>query len=31
VSERLGRVVARGQDAFWDDEAVQPAVNVFSR
>ncbi len=26
ASERLGRIVARGRDAFRDDEAVQPAV-----
>ncbi len=26
ASERLGRIVAGGRDAFRDDEAVQPAV-----
>jgi uncharacterized protein with HEPN domain len=26
ASERIGRIVARGRDAFRDDEAVQPAV-----
>ena len=26
ASERIGRIVARGRDAFRDDEAVLPAV-----